>query len=79
MAHPTSNGLMNACEEAIKKEFHVFQCEIEDLFIKEGHVYASSRNILSAGSTQVEGILKEDIKVSEFKYSFNVAEEAGLG
>ena len=57
-------------EEAIKKEFHVFQCEIEDLFIKKGHVYASSRNILSAGSTQVEGILKEDIKVSEFKYSF---------
>ena len=51
-------------EEAIKKQFHVFQCEIEDLFIKEGHVYASSRNILSAGSTQVEGILKEDIKVN---------------
>jgi len=57
-------------EEAIKKQFHVFQCEIEDLFIKEGYVYASSRNILSAGSTQVEGISKEDIKVSEFKYSF---------
>ena len=57
-------------EEAIKKQLNVFQCEIDDLFIDQGHVYASSRNILSAGSTQVEGILKQDIKVSDFKYSF---------
>ena len=57
-------------EEAIKKQLNVFQCEIEDLFIDQGHVYASSRNILSAGSTQVEGISKQDIKVSDFKYSF---------
>jgi|TARA_B100001093_G_scaffold151452_1_gene144181 glutathione synthase len=57
-------------EEAIKKKLNVFQCEIDDLFIDQGHVYASSRNILSAGSTQVEGILKQDIKVSDFKYSF---------
>ena len=57
-------------EEAIKKQFNVFQCEIDDLFIDQGYVYASSRNILSAGSTQVEGILKQDIKVSDFKYSF---------
>ena len=40
------------------------------MFIDQGHVYANSRNILSAGSTQVEGILKQDIKVSDFKYSF---------
>ena len=57
-------------EEAIKKQFNVFQCEIDDLFIDQGYVYASSRNILSAGSTQVEGILKQGIKVSDFKYSF---------
>jgi glutathione synthase len=57
-------------EEAIKRKFDVFQCEIDDLFIYNSHVYASSRNILSAGSTQVEGIIKQDIKVSDFKYSF---------
>ena len=57
-------------EEAIKNQFNVFQCEIDDLFIENNYVWASARNILSAGSTQVEGILKENIKVSEFKYSF---------
>ena len=35
-----------------------------------GFVYASSRNILSAGSTQIEGIIKEDIKVCDFQMSF---------
>lgn len=57
-------------EEAIKNQFNVFQCEIDDLFIENNYVWASARNILSAGSTQVEGILRENIKVSEFKYSF---------
>ena len=57
-------------EEAIRNQFNVFQCEIDDLFIENNYVWASARNILSAGSTQVEGILKENIKVSEFKYSF---------
>ena len=49
-------------EEAIKHKFNVFQCEINDLFVKDGIVYASSRNIISAGLTQVESILKEDLK-----------------
>ena len=57
-------------EEAIKNKLDVFQCEINDLFIENNYVWASARNILSAGSTQVEGILKENIKVSDFKYSF---------
>ena len=44
-------------EEAIKNQFNVFQCEIDDLFIENNYVWASARNILSAGSTQVESIL----------------------
>ena len=57
-------------EEAIKNNFIVFQCELNDLFVQDGIVHASSRNIISAGLTQVEGILKEDKKVSDFKFSF---------
>ena len=57
-------------EEAIKRNFNVYQCETSDLFINDGVVYANSRNILSAGSTQIEGIIKEDIKVCDFQMSF---------
>ena len=57
-------------EEAIKNNFIVFLCELNDLFVQDGIVHASSRNIISAGLTQVEGILKEDKKVSDFKFSF---------
>ena len=57
-------------EEAVKRNFNVYQCETCDLFINDGFVYASSRNILSAGSTQIEGIIKEDIKVCDFQMSF---------
>ena len=57
-------------EEAIKNNFIVFQCELNDLFVQDGIVHASSRNIISAGLTQVEGILKEDKKISDFKFSF---------
>ena len=57
-------------EEANKRDFNVYQCETSDLFINDGVVYASSRNILSAGSTQIEGIIKEDIKVCDFHMSF---------
>ena len=57
-------------EEAVKRNFNVYQCETCDLFINDGVVYASSRNILSAGSTQIEGIIKEDIKVCDFQMSF---------
>ncbi len=57
-------------EEAIKNNFNTFQCEINDLFVQDNIVYASSRNIISAGLAQVEGILKEDIKLSDFKLCF---------
>ena len=57
-------------EEAIKLGFNTFQCEINDLYIDEGIVCAASREILSAGSTQVEGISKQEIRLSDFKFSF---------
>mgnify|MGYP003299429957 CR=1 FL=1 len=57
-------------EEAINNKFNVFQCEINDLFVEDGNVHASARNIISAGSTQVEGITKEDINVVDFKLCF---------
>tara|TARA_B100001559_G_scaffold128362_1_gene107838 strand:- start:275 stop:547 length:273 start_codon:yes stop_codon:yes gene_type:complete len=57
-------------EEAINNKFDVFQCEINDLFIEGGSVYASSRNIILAGSTQVEGIKKEDLRLTDFRFCF---------
>tara|TARA_X000000368_G_scaffold284221_1_gene225677 strand:+ start:228 stop:1151 length:924 start_codon:yes stop_codon:yes gene_type:complete len=57
-------------EEAINIKLNVFQCEINDLFIQNNIVYASSRNIISAGLTQIEGISKEDIKLVDFKLCF---------
>ena len=57
-------------EEAISLGFNTFQCEINDLYVDEGIVYAASREILSAGSTQVEGISKQEIRLSDFKFSF---------
>ena len=57
-------------EEAISLGFKSFQCEINDLYIDEGIVYAASREIFSAGSTQVEGISKQEIRLSDFKFSF---------
>jgi len=50
--------------------FNTFQCEINDLYVDEGIVYTASREILSAGSTQVEGISKQEIRLSDFKFSF---------
>ena len=57
-------------EEAIKLKYSVYQCEINDLYIDKGNVYAASREILSVGPTQVEGILKQEKKLSDFKMSF---------
>ena len=57
-------------EEALKLKYSVYQCEINDLYIDKGNVYAASREILSVGPTQVEGILKKEIKLSDFKMSF---------
>ena len=57
-------------EEAISLDFNTFQCEINDLYVDEGIVYATSNEILSAGSTQIEGISKQEIRLSDFKFSF---------
>ena len=57
-------------EEALKLKYSVYQCEINDLYIDKGNVYAASREILSVGPTQVEGILKQEKKLSDFKMSF---------
>ena len=57
-------------EEAINNKFNVFQCEINDLFVEDGNVHTSARNIISAGSTQVEGIKKKDINIIDFKFCF---------
>ena len=35
-------------EEAISNKFNVFQCEINDLFVEDGNVHASARNIIYA-------------------------------
>ena len=57
-------------EEAISLDFNTFQCEINDLYVDEGIVYATSNEILSAGSTQIDGISKQEIRLSDFKFSF---------
>ncbi len=57
-------------EEAINNQYNVFQCEINDLFVEDGNVHTSARNIISAGSTQVEGITKKDINIIDFKFCF---------
>ena len=57
-------------EEAVNNQFNVFQCEINDLFVEDGNVHTSARNIISAGSTQVEGIKKKDINIIDFKFCF---------
>ena len=57
-------------EEALKNNFLVYQCELKDLFFEQQIVYAQAREIIAAGTTQVEGILKEDISINNFKYTF---------
>jgi glutathione synthase len=56
-------------EEAISKGFKVFQAEMKHLYIDEGMVFADARNIIEIGSSQVQGIRKEPIKVSDFSYT----------
>ena len=48
-------------EEALRNNFLVYQCELNDLFVDQEKVYAQARKIIAAGATQVEGISKEDI------------------
>ena len=57
-------------EEAISLGFKVYQSEMKHLYLDNTFVMADARNIIEIGSSKVEGIRKEAIKVSEFSYTF---------
>ena len=57
-------------EEALRNNFLVYQCELNDLFVDQELVCAQARKIIAAGATQVEGISKKDISIKDFKYTF---------
>lgn len=57
-------------EEAISLGYTVYQAEMKHLYLDNTFVMADARNIIEIGSSKVEGIRKEAIKVSEFSYTF---------
>ena len=57
-------------EEAISLGYKVYQAEMKHLYLDNALVMADARNIIEIGSSKVEGIRKEAIKVSEFSYTF---------
>ena len=57
-------------EEAISIGYKVYQAEMKHLYLDNTFVMADARNIIEIGSSKVEGIRKEAIKVSEFSYTF---------
>ncbi|MGB0711643.1 MAG: glutathione synthase [Gammaproteobacteria bacterium] len=57
-------------EEAISLGYKVYQAEMKHLYLDNTFVMADARNIIEIGSSKVEGIRKEAIKVSEFSYTF---------
>lgn len=57
-------------EEAISLGYKVYQAEMRHLYLDNTFVMADARNIIEIGSSKVEGIRKEAIKVSEFSYTF---------
>ena len=57
-------------EEAISLGHKVYQAEMKHLYLDNAFVMADARNIIEIGSSKVEGIRKEAIKVSEFSYTF---------
>jgi glutathione synthase len=56
-------------EEAISKGYKVFQAEMKHLYVDEGVVFADARNIIEIGTSQVQGIRKEPIKVADFSFA----------
>ena len=68
--NPKKDTSIFMMEESIALGYKPHQCEMKDLYIQEGDVFADARSIISAGTTQIEGIKKEAIKVSDFSYSF---------
>lgn len=57
-------------EEAILLGYKVYQAEIKHLYVENHNVCVDARNIIEIGTSQVEGIRKEKIKVSDFLYTF---------
>ena len=57
-------------EEAISLGYKVYQAEMRHLYLDNTFVMADARNIIEIGSSKVEGIRKEAIKVSEFSFTF---------
>ena len=56
-------------EEAISKGYKVFQAEMKHLYVDEGLVFADARNIIEIGTSQVQGIRKEPLKVADFSFT----------
>ena len=56
-------------EEAISIGYKVFQAEMKHLYVEEGMVFADARNIIEIGTSQVQGIRKEPIKVADFSFT----------
>ncbi|NCW59019.1 MAG: glutathione synthase [Proteobacteria bacterium] len=57
-------------EEAISLGYKVYQAEMKHLYLDNTFVMVDVRNIIEIGSSKVEEIRKEAIKVSEFSYTF---------
>ena len=57
-------------EEAISLGYKVYQSEMKHLYLDNTFVMADARNIIEIGSSKVEGVRKDAIKVSEFSYTF---------
>jgi len=57
-------------EEAISLGYMVYQAEMKHLYVDKDNVYVDARNIIEIGTSQVEGIRKEVIKVADFLYTF---------
>ena len=68
--NPKKDTSILMIEEALKNNFLVYQCELNDLFVDQEIVYAQARKIIAAGATQVEDISKKDISIKDFKYTF---------
>jgi glutathione synthase len=67
---PSKDTSIFMMEEAISLGYKVYQAEMKHLYVDDAFVMADARNIIEIGSSKVEGIRKEAIKVSEFSYTF---------
>ena len=67
---PSKDTSIFMMEEAISFGYTVYQAEMKHLYVDEGYVFVDARNIIEIGASQVEGIRKERIQVSEFLYTF---------